>query len=140
MTTKPVILWFRQDLRLHDNPALTRAAETGAPLLPVYVLDQGSRVRPMGAASLWWLDKSLRALDVALKDRGARLILRRGDSESELRRLIAETGADCVYVASSAIGTQDMRSVTKLGGEVKFVAVGSLPNDGKVIADERPVG
>jgi phenylacetate-CoA ligase len=33
-----------------------------------------------------------------------------------------------------------LRSVTTLGGEVKFVAAGSLPNDGKVIADERPVG
>ncbi len=97
-THRPVILWFRQDLRLHDNPALTRAAETGAPILAVYVLDQGSRVRPKGAASLWWLDKSLRALDAALKDRGARLILRRGDSESELRRLIEETGADKLYM------------------------------------------
>jgi deoxyribodipyrimidine photo-lyase len=95
---KPVILWFRQDLRLHDNPALTRAAETGAPIVPVYVLDQGSRVRPMGAASLWWLDKSLRALDADLREKGSRLILRRGDSEAELRRLIVEAGADRLYM------------------------------------------
>jgi phenylacetate-CoA ligase len=33
-----------------------------------------------------------------------------------------------------------LRAVTKLGGEVELVAPGSLPNDGKVIADERPVG
>ncbi|MBU2042676.1 MAG: DNA photolyase family protein [Alphaproteobacteria bacterium] len=102
MTTKaddrPVILWFRQDLRLADNPALNHAAETGRPIIPVYILDQGSRVRPMGAASLWWLDKSLRALDAALRERGARLILRRGDSEAELLRLVAETGADAVHM------------------------------------------
>lgn len=102
MTTKPearpVILWFRQDLRLADNPALNKALETGRPVVPVYVLDQGSRVRPMGAASLWWLDKSLRALGGALKSRGADLILRRGDSESELRRLIEQTGADAVFM------------------------------------------
>ena len=102
MTTKaddrPVILWFRQDLRLADNPALTHAAETGRPVVPVYILDQGSRVRPMGAASLWWLDKSLRALDAALGERGSRLILRRGDSEAELRRLIDETGAGAVFM------------------------------------------
>jgi deoxyribodipyrimidine photo-lyase len=102
MTTKaddrPVILWFRQDLRLADNPALIHAAETGRPIVPVYILDQGSRVRPMGAASLWWLDKSLGALDAALRERGSRLILRRGDSEAELRRLIEETGAGAVFL------------------------------------------
>jgi deoxyribodipyrimidine photo-lyase len=95
---RPVILWFRQDLRLADNPALNHAAETGRPILPVYILDQGARVRPMGAASLWWLDKSLRALDASLQARGSRLILRRGDSEAELHRLITETGADVVFM------------------------------------------
>ena len=102
MTTKaddrPVILWFRQDLRLADNPALAHAVQTGRPIVPVYILDQGSRVRPMGAASLWWLDKSLGALDAALRERGSRLILRRGDSEVELRRLIEETGAGAVFL------------------------------------------
>ncbi len=102
MTTKaddrPVIMWFRQDLRLADNPALVHALETGRPVLPVYILDQGSAAPPIGAASLWWLDKSLRALDATFGARGSRLILRRGDSEAELRRLIAETGADAVYM------------------------------------------
>ena len=100
MTTRPtpVILWFRQDLRLADNPALTHAAESGRPIIPVYILDQGSAGAAMGAASLWWLDKSLRALDGALRAGGAGLILRRGDSEAELRRLIDETGADAVFV------------------------------------------
>ncbi len=95
---RPVILWFRRDLRLADNPALNHAAETGRPIIPVYILDQGSAVRPMGAASLWWLDKSLRALDASLKARGSRLVLRRGDSEAELRRLIDDTGADAVFM------------------------------------------
>ena len=98
MTTKPVIVWFRQDLRLADNPALTRAGETGRPILPVFILDDGSGIRRIGAASRWWLDKSLRALDADLRDRGSRLILRSGDSEGELRRLIEETGADAVLM------------------------------------------
>jgi phenylacetate-CoA ligase len=33
-----------------------------------------------------------------------------------------------------------LQAVTKLKGEVKLVSPGSLPNDGKIIADERPVG
>jgi len=97
MTTEPppVILWFRRDLRLADNPALHHAAATGRPILPLYILDDA---RSIGAASGWWLDKSLRALDASLQARGARLILRRGDSEGELRRLIEETGADAVFM------------------------------------------
>lgn len=103
VTTKPsdetpVILWFRRDLRLADNPALNNAADTGRAIVPVYILDEAGDGRPLGAASKWWLDKSLRALDAALQQRGSRLILRRGDSESELRRLIDETGATTVFM------------------------------------------
>ena len=100
MTTeadRPVILWFRRDLRLRDNPALAQAVQTGRPITPVYILDPALGRTP-GAASRWWLDKSLRALDAALQARGSRLILRRGDSEAELRRLIEETGADAVFM------------------------------------------
>ena len=95
---RPVILWFRRDLRLEDNPALSAAVATGQPVLPLYILDETAQARRPGAASLWWLDKSLRALDASLQTRGARLILRRGDAEVELRRLIAETGADRVFM------------------------------------------
>jgi hypothetical protein len=49
------IVWFRQDLRVHDNPALASAASRGS-VLPLYILDD---VTPghwrMGAASRWWL-------------------------------------------------------------------------------------
>ena len=95
---RPVVLWFRQDLRLADNPALVHAVGTGRSIVPVYILDRGSAALPMGGASLWWLDKSLRALDATLRARGSRLILRRGDSEAELRHLIDETGADTVFM------------------------------------------
>ena len=97
MTIKPVILWFRRDLRLQDNLALNHAAETGQPILPVYILDEHGE-RPMGGASRWWLDKSLRALDAALRARGSRLILRRGDALTQLQALIDETEADAVFM------------------------------------------
>lgn len=48
----PAIVWFRDDLRLHDHPALTAAAKTGAPLVCLYVFDEDSRgLRPMGGAA-----------------------------------------------------------------------------------------
>lgn len=94
----PVILWFRRDLRLADNPALNAAVATGRPILSLYILDEAGEGRSLGGAARWWLDKSLRALDVGLRERGGRLILRRGDSEAELRRLIVQTGADKVFM------------------------------------------
>ncbi|MEG2498413.1 deoxyribodipyrimidine photo-lyase [Brevundimonas sp.] len=97
-TARPVIVWFRRDLRLAENPALTAATATGRPVLPVYILDDDGDGRPHGAASLWWLDKSLRALDADLRQRGGRLILRRGNAEAELLRLIEQTGADHVFM------------------------------------------
>ena len=56
------ILWFRQDLRLHDNPALVAACAEGE-IIPVYVLDPAAQ---MGGASLWWLHHSLLALQKQL--------------------------------------------------------------------------
>ena len=65
MSSKPpVIVWFRQDLRPQDNPALTAASDSGYPLLPVYILDdENAGDWRMGAASRWWLHQSLGSLD-----------------------------------------------------------------------------
>ncbi|MGE3741495.1 MAG: deoxyribodipyrimidine photo-lyase [Geminicoccaceae bacterium] len=89
-----VILWFRRDLRLADNPALAAALESGRPLLPLHVLDDDAPGpwRP-GAAARWWLHHSLARLQEALRRRGAALVLRRGAAGEALDRLIVETGA-----------------------------------------------
>lgn len=91
------IVWFRQDLRLQDNPALLAAVQRGA-VLPVYVLDDAGEGRwRMGAASRWWLHHSLAAFDAALRERGSRLVLARGESGAVLRDLVKQSGADAVY-------------------------------------------
>ena len=98
MTNSATIVWFRQDLRLQDNPALAAAMTRGAPVIPVYILDEEGEGRwPAGGASRWWLHHSLAALDGALRDRGARLILMRGESGAVLRDLSRSTGATAVY-------------------------------------------
>ena len=85
-----VICWFRQDLRLSDNPALTAARERGR-VLPVYILDDGNAGEfAMGAASRWWLHRSLESLGRSLN--GA-LRLYRGDASSVLPEL-----AECLDV------------------------------------------
>lgn len=94
----PAILWFRQDLRLADNPALTAAARDGRPVIALYILDAATRPWPMGGASLWWLHHSLAALHADLRKRyGLALVLRRGDPAEILPALIRETGADTVH-------------------------------------------
>ncbi len=92
-----MIVWFRQDLRLADNPALTAAVQTGRPVIPLFILHTASDGRPWGGASLWWLDKSLRALDADLRARDSRLILRRGDPAVLLPALAEELGASAVW-------------------------------------------
>jgi deoxyribodipyrimidine photo-lyase len=94
----PVIVWFRNDLRLHDHAALTAAAKSaarsGAPVLPVYVLDaEAPGAWPPGGAARWWLHHSLAALDAALHARDSRLVLRRGATAKIMAELAAETGA-----------------------------------------------
>jgi len=94
----PVILWFREDLRLADNPALRAAADTGRPVIPVYIRDEAGAGRwPAGGASRWWLHRSLERLDAALRQRGSRLMLRSGDAATVLAALVRETGAGDVH-------------------------------------------
>ncbi len=91
------IVWFRRDLRLSDQAALAAAAREG-PVIPVYVLDDDTpRHRAMGGASRWWLHHSLASLDAALRDKGSRLILRRGRCDEVLAAIAKETGAERVH-------------------------------------------
>ena len=94
----PVIVWFRQDFRLHDNPALHAAAATMQPVLCVYIHDEASEgLRPLGAASRWWLHHSLAALSAALQNLGARLDVLAGPAAQVLAGLVAECGATSVF-------------------------------------------
>ncbi|NVO15794.1 MAG: deoxyribodipyrimidine photo-lyase [Rhodoplanes sp.] len=93
-TLAPIVVWLRDDLRVSDNPALAAAAGSGRPVAVVYVLDQESPgLRPPGAASLWWLAGSLRALARGLGERGASLTLRRGPAARAIAEVVAQAGA-----------------------------------------------
>ena len=88
------LVWFRQDLRLADNPALDAAARAG-PVLPIYILDDANAGDwRMGAASRAWLHQSLQALDRAL---GGRLQLFRGDARTIIATLIESLPVAAVY-------------------------------------------
>jgi len=94
MSRSLAVAWFRQDLRVHDNPALRAAAEHDA-LLPIYILDDESAgAWAMGGASRAWLHHSLASLNRSL---GGRLQLLRGDARALLRRLVDEHDIGAVY-------------------------------------------
>lgn len=91
----PIVVLFRRDLRIADNRALAAAADTGRAMLPLFILDEnGPQARPAGAASRWWLHYSLAALEAALAELGAKLILREGVTETIVAEAIKASGAD----------------------------------------------
>ncbi len=76
---RPVLVWFRDDLRLADNPALAHAAASGRPVVALWVLDEASPgLRPIGGAARWGLHRSLAALAADLRRLGVELALDRG--------------------------------------------------------------
>jgi deoxyribodipyrimidine photo-lyase len=94
---RPVLVWFRDDLRVADHPALSAAVKSGSPVVCLYVLEENAPgVRPLGAAAKWWLAGSLRALSEALAARGGELVLRRGATKTVIPAVVRETGARAV--------------------------------------------
>jgi deoxyribodipyrimidine photo-lyase len=98
MAHVPVIVWFRNDLRVSDNPALQESVQRGGVVVPLFIWapeEEGGW--PPGGASRWWLHQSLDALSRDLEGLGSRLIIRRGDSLRVLLHLAKETGARAVF-------------------------------------------
>ncbi|MCW4466107.1 DNA photolyase family protein [Glutamicibacter sp. MNS18] len=87
------LVWFRDDLRVEDHPALHAAMLTG-PSVAIYVLDETSDgVRLLGAAARWWLHHALQALHSDLAALGVPLLLMRGSANEVLQRAVRELGA-----------------------------------------------
>lgn len=95
MNAPTAIVWFRQDLRLSDNPALHEAAKSGARVIPVYVLDDETAGEfKQGGASRLWLHHSLKSLDGDLQ---GNLIFLKGNAAELIPAFAKEVSADCVY-------------------------------------------
>lgn len=94
--SRPTIVWFRDDLRLADNPALRQAVDADEPIVCLYVLDDDTPARPLGAAARWWLNHSLASLGASVRDRGGVFVLRRGRGEEVVAELADELDAGAV--------------------------------------------
>ena len=92
------IIWFRNDLRLDDNPALNAALRAGLTPLPVYIHSpEEEGAWAPGAASAAWRRRSLAALDAELRRRGTRLRFFAGPSSETLLSLARATSAKAVF-------------------------------------------
>jgi deoxyribodipyrimidine photo-lyase len=97
---RPVVVWFRRDLRVHDHPALTDAIARGRLVAPLYVLDpallHGRFASPNRA---WFLVECVEALRRELEGRGGRLFVRIGDPVAVVPAFAREVEADEVLVS-----------------------------------------
>lgn len=95
----PTVMWFRRDLRLLDNAALTAAASSSASssteVVALFVLDP-RLWEPAGPVRRAYLLRTLRALDRVVD---GRLVVRRGDPAVEVGALARAVGAEQVHVA-----------------------------------------
>lgn len=98
LSGRPALVWFRNDLRLADHPALTAACASGAPLLCLYVQDEVSEgLRPRGAASRWRLDLALHELEQDLRAIGGRLDILAGPAEDLIVELARAADVENIF-------------------------------------------
>jgi len=92
-----VVLWFRLDLRLADNPALRAAVATALPVVPVFIWSAQEHDGVPGAASRWWLHQSLLRLEKSLRLKGSRLVVRRGPAAETLLEIAAQNRVQRIF-------------------------------------------
>ncbi len=110
------LIWFRQDLRCNDNPALILACKNHQQLIPIYIKETNPTL-PMGSAQQWWLHHSLVSLKKSLKEVNLDLCLRQAEPLSLLKELIQQYKIEAVYwnrCYEPAISARDQLIKTEL--------------------------
>lgn len=97
-TMNTAIVWFRQDLRISDNPALRNAVQQNKTIIPLYIFDTSiPKKHQLGGAQRWWLYHSLTSLTTQLQKYQNKLILRQGEPLKILLAIIKKTNANTIY-------------------------------------------
>jgi len=103
--TSSALVVFTRDLRVHDQPALATAARGASHVVPLFVLDDTILAsRFAGANRVRFLADSLRDLDASLRDRGGRLVIRRGRWVDEVVAAARDAGATEIHVSDDVSG------------------------------------
>jgi deoxyribodipyrimidine photo-lyase len=132
------VVLFTRDLRVHDHPALTAAANDHEEVVPLFVLD-GALLRDAGTPNrLSFLLDSLHALRTSLRELGGDVVVRRGDVVPEVMRVASATGAKTLFVGrdASAYAQQRLRRLrgeldVRIEDTVTVVPPGELAPEGR---------
>jgi deoxyribodipyrimidine photo-lyase len=109
---RTAVVLFTRDLRVHDNPALAAAVREAERIVPLFVRDDAVDAAPNRLA---FLHESLGDLDLSLRERGAALVVRCGDTTAEVTRVVKETGAEAVHASRDASAFAERRE-SRLAG------------------------
>ncbi len=124
------IVWFRQDLRLSDNPALKAAIAECEQVVPVFIDDPtDGTISSIGEASRAWLHHALASLAQSLEEHDNELLIRQGDPLTELEALLADTAATAVYwnrAYDPATKTRDSAIKSVLSESVQVISCNGL--------------
>ena len=116
---KRIAVWFKNDLRLADHPALHQALKEGSNILPVYCLDPAQFVpgemglRRTGAFRAAFLLDSLKSLDADLRHLGSGLVLCTEKAEIAIPKLVEKWEIDAVFT-SVEFGTEERQQLAHL--------------------------
>ncbi len=95
---KVALHWFRCDLRLSDNTALSLAVAQADAVIPVFIFDPVVLTAPeTGAPIVAFMLECLASLEKNIEAAGGRLIFRYGDIETEMSKVLRETDATALY-------------------------------------------
>lgn len=148
MPSQPIIYWFRNDLRLHDNPALSKAISTNRPILPVFIIDPewscndgGLGFPRMGQFREQFLFESLAALKLSLEKIGNTLHIFKGETAALLIRLYHKTNA-AMLMAQREYAWEEIQTENQLSEEINTRFIwGSLlfqPNEVDFAVEKSP--
>jgi deoxyribodipyrimidine photo-lyase len=128
MTVQKILLWYRNDLRLHDHQPLMQAIATGASIIPVYCFDdrqfgQTSFGFPKtGSFRSQFLLESLTDLRDSWRSRGSDLVIRRGLPEVIIPELVQQYGITEVYYHRE-VTTEELAVSDELERSLKLINI-----------------
>uniref|UniRef100_UPI00286DF16C deoxyribodipyrimidine photo-lyase n=1 Tax=Chamaesiphon sp. VAR_48_metabat_403 TaxID=2964700 RepID=UPI00286DF16C len=130
MATKRILLWYRNDLRLHDHQPLTQALKQCASIIPLYCFDDRQFDRTpfgfpkTGAFRAQFLLESITDLQHSWQTRGSDLLIRRGLPEVIIPALVERLGITDVYYYQEVTAEEIAVSAT-LTAALKAINVNS---------------